>query len=212
MPTYRDHTVQQGEDVVSIAQHHRVRPEDIWDDPKNAALAKKRADPNVLHPGDVLAIPIPDEPKKADIATGKRHTFHRKGGPQKLILVFKEDDKPRAGVPYVLTVEKEPFEGKTNGEGRLEHEVPSTARRAHLKLGAGEAVEEYELFLGHLDPIDSDTGLRARLVNAGFLRDPHADELKLSAAIEAFQTHFGMKPTGRANAATRDKLVEIHGS
>jgi hypothetical protein len=212
MTTYREHTVVQGEDVISVAQLYRVRPEDIWDDPRNEALKKDRKDPNVLYPGDVLAIPIPDDPRKADIATGKRHTFRRKGGPQKLSLVFVEDDTPRSGLPYVLVVENERFEGTTGKDGRIEHPVPSTARRGRLTLGSGEAREEYEVLLGHLDPVDTDSGLRARLVNVGFLLDPEADELGLERAIEAFQEHYKLKPTGKANTATRAKLVEAHGS
>ncbi len=212
MTTFHHHTVVQGEDVVSIAQHYRVRPEDIWDHAKNKELRQKRKDANVLYPGDVLVVPLPDEQKKADIATGKRHTFHRKGRLQKIIVVFKQDDEPRAGLPYVLTVGDLRFEGTTGGDGKIEHEVPSTARRGVLLLGTDESADAYELRLGHLDPVDTPTGLRARLYNLGFLPALEADDPAIERAIEAFQEHAKLKVTGRANAATRAKLVEVHGS
>lgn len=209
---YTTHTVLQGEDVVSVAQKYRVRPEDIWDDPKNEALKARRASPNVLYADDVLEVPIPDDPKMDRIATGKRHTFRRKGALQKIILVLHEDDHPRAGLAYELVVEGQTWSGSAGPDGRIEHPVPSTARTGRLTLGKGKEAEEYTVLLGYLDPVDTDAGLRGRLVNLDFLDDPGADELALARAIEVFQEHFGLKATGKVNPAMRAKLVDIHGS
>lgn len=216
MGGHRSHTVKQGEDVVSIAQYYGLSPSEIWNDPENQALKERIKDPYVLKPGDVLMIPPEPPPKSASIATGERHTFRRKGVPEKLILFFHENDEPRAGIPYVLEIaeEKKRHEGETDGEGKIEHWVQPTSRRATLTLSdpAEEEPEVHELRLGYLEPVDTDAGLRARLKNLGFLDDERAGERELAAAVEAFQERHGLKVTGKASAATRAKLLEAHRS
>lgn len=212
---HEPHVVKQGEDIISIAQLHKVAPDAIWKDDANTEIRERLGDPYVLKPGDTLQIPPAPEPRSAAIATGKKHTFRRKGVPEKLILVFQEGKKPRAGIPYVLEIveEKKRYSGKTDGEGKIEHWVQPTSRNAKLTLTDPDKPEPEisTLALGHLDPVTEDSGLRARLQNLGFLDDERANEDDLAEAISAFQEAMELKKiTGKADAETRDRLVEAH--
>jgi hypothetical protein len=72
MPT--THLVEEGECPSSIAKRFGFRIwRTIYDDPSNATLRRKRPDPNVLAPGDVVMIPD-REPRQEPGATGARHT------------------------------------------------------------------------------------------------------------------------------------------
>ncbi|MBI4950473.1 MAG: LysM peptidoglycan-binding domain-containing protein [Myxococcales bacterium] len=60
------YTVQPGDYLVKIAAEHGTTWEAIWSHPANAELRQKRGSPDILYPGDVLAIeaaaPPPAEP------------------------------------------------------------------------------------------------------------------------------------------------------
>lgn len=213
---YESHTVEQGEDLISIAEKYRASAEAIWNDGANASLREERKSPFVLYPGDVLAIP-PMRPKRINIATDKLHTFRRKGLKEKLILHLLHNDKPRAGVNYLLKIEKRPMPGVTDATGKIEHWVKPTDRNGVLEIldPPPEGIpspEIYEVLLGHLDPVENESGVRARLVNLGFLDDMNADETALKVAIEDFQHHWKLRMTGKADEKTRAKLIEIHES
>ena len=207
----RTHTVDEGEDIVSIAQKYRTYADAIWKFPGNAKLREQRQNPFVLNPGDVLQIPG-DDPKKVAVATDKKHTFRRKNVKETLIIFLERNGKPRAGLPYVLTVEDRRFKGSTGSDGKLEQAVLPTDRKGKLIVKTPDGDEEYPLELGFLDPVTEDSGLRARLYNLGYLLDEGADERGLEAAIERFQYKHQLKVTGQADNRTRLKLVEMHRS
>lgn len=96
-----EHTVEQGECISSIADGYGFFWETVWQHSDNTDLRVKRGDPNVLMPGDVVAIPEKEE-KQEDGATEKRHCFRRKGVPAKLILRIMHDpaaeDSPDPGI------------------------------------------------------------------------------------------------------------------
>lgn len=187
--------------------------------------------PYVLEPGDTLWIP-PYEPKKVAIATDQRHTFKRKGLRAKVTLYLQKDGKPRAGKKYAMKVEKETFSGVTGGDGKIEHWVPADAVTGFLQVEpdklepddlknplvqlmlkqGGPPKEEYELHLGHIDPVTTDRGLCARLYNLGFLDSDDADADELEDALREFQEKFGIRVTGQPSAKTFAKLVELHRS
>ena len=235
---YTQHTVEPGEDLVSIAVDNRMDADTIWNDPKNQETRQKKADewrqklgsipetPYVLKPGDVIWIP-PWKPKKVSIETDKKHTFRLKGVPEKFILYLKRNDEPRTGVEYTLEIKesKTTYTGKTDSTGKIEHWVQPKDRHARLTLkpapdpksDAGPdsdppESEVYELLLGRLDPVSTPEGLRARLFNLGFLSDRAPGDEELESAIRKFQKHYGLGENGEPNAETLEKLVAAHKS
>jgi peptidoglycan hydrolase-like protein with peptidoglycan-binding domain len=201
MPNY---TVQQGDCVTSIANQYGLLWTTIWKHPNNGQLRQLRKDPNVLYPGDQLFVPDL-EVKQVDRPTDQRHTFVKIGAPAKLKIRLLDQDQPRAGVAYQLEIDGALKSGVTDSGGYIQQPLPPGAERGKLTVGAGSTRDVYEIQFGSLDPFDTDTGVRGRLVNLGF----GGDDMK--EAIMAFQQKEGIPVTGEADAATQSRLQTRHG-
>jgi N-acetylmuramoyl-L-alanine amidase len=188
--------VTQGQCLLSIASETGHHWNTIWNDPANAELRSRRR-PNILLPGDAVTIP-PIEPRTESGATEQRHRFRRRGEPAVLRLTLLDNGEPRANAEYVLTIDGERREGRTDGEGTLAEPLPCGARRAVLRIGE----EELDVQLGGVDPIEEPSGVRQRLENLGFAGPD---------AIRRFQESRGLEATGEADQATRDRLLQDHG-
>ena len=207
----RWHRVYAGECVSSVAKSRGHFWETIWNHAANAELKRRRADPNVLLPGDAVFIPD-KQTREESLSTDQEHKFRRKGEPSKLRLKVAEDDEPRANEQYRLEVDGHTYRGTTDENGYLAEQIPGNARRGRLYVGEDE--EPYELDLGHLDPIGEISGIQGRLNNLGFdcgRIDGRLGEVT-AGAIMAFQTFHELEPTGRPDQATLDKLLDEHGS
>ena len=126
----------------------------------------------------------------------------------------EHEDEPRANVPYRLEVDSEVHTGSTDEDGRIEVPIPGNARRGRLVLNPGtEDEEEVRLQLGHIDPLDTITGVKQRLANLSFDPGNVDDEEtpELENALLGFQRKNALEETGRADQATKDKLLEQHG-
>lgn len=163
-----DCTIQQGDCVSSIAFERGFFWETLWNHPQNATLKQQRRDPNVLMAGDVIH--IPDKlARDEDAATSQRHCFRLRGVPAKLVLrLIDPEGKPRNNLHYVLTVDGSNQEGQTDDHGRITTPIPPGAQQAHLKLQDPQGAEEYDLPLGHMDPVETDSGVAQRLTNLGY--------------------------------------------
>jgi N-acetylmuramoyl-L-alanine amidase len=203
----REHKVKAGECVSSIAFENGFAPDTLWDHPANADLRARRGSGNVLFPGDVVVVPDL-RVKSVEAITARRHVFRRKGVPEKLRVRVARDGEPRARQSYILEIGGERRTGTTDAEGRIDEWIPPDARAARLIF----ADEEFDLELGHLDPVTTDSGLRARLQSLGYLRDRDAESSLVIQAIERFQQACHLDVTLEPDDATRDKLVEVHGS
>ncbi|APR80248.1 Hypothetical protein A7982_05595 [Minicystis rosea] len=217
----REHTVKQGECLYTIAHEHRYEWKALWDHPKNADLKARRGDPFTLAPGDVVHIPDP-EPARFTRATGATYRFRVKRDAAKLSLqLLDHEGMPRKDVPYEIEIEgqKIPGEHRTNGEGRLQHDIATTARRGRLRvLPAGRAAEEYDLMVGALDPIEEVSGklrgVQGRLASLGFYDGPLDDTMNDDTiyALQSFQASRGLLPTGELSDETRNELTMAHGA
>src|SRR5438552_1759525 len=98
-----NYQVQQGDCISSIASEHGFFPDTIWNHPNNVRLKEKRLNPNALMPGDVVFVPDL-RLKEVRGATNQVHKFRVKNTPAKLHLQFMFQGKPRANVPYTLTI------------------------------------------------------------------------------------------------------------
>jgi N-acetylmuramoyl-L-alanine amidase len=195
------HVVEVGEGLSRIAEQYGLSPVTIWDDPGNASLREVRADPNVLLPGDALVIPD-KRPGVAVCATGKRHRFRRVGVPALYELRLLDDqDAPRAGLPYKLTVGDVVKEGTTDDAGMVRQWLPCATRAARLTVGSGQDAEEYELEFT-LRPVLDLQGAQQRLRNLGF---GDSEE-----GITAFQEWAGLTRNGTLDDDTKAALLRLH--
>lgn len=203
------HTVEQGECISSIAFQYGFSPQALWNDDGNAGLRKLRGNPNVLYPGDQVAIPAKRQ-KSVPCQTGKVHRFRRLGVPEKFRMQLQKSGKPRAELHYRLQIDGQEVSGVTDGDGRLEHWIPPSAKRGVLTIGDEES---YVLQLGHLDPLEEKSGVVARLVSLGFLQSSSVSDTEICEAVKRFQEHFkGLKITGEIDEETRAKIREVYGS
>ncbi len=208
-----EYTVQAGDCLFSIAEHHGYHWETIWKDPANAALRQLRKTPAVIMARDIVTLPA-KKLKELSRATDQTHKFVRSGTPAKLRLQFLNHGEPRKNQPYTLDLDGVTRSGTTDGEGFLTEYLPSKARQGLLILGQGDDQITYPLELGHLDPVDSDSGIAHRLTNLGFLpanADP-SDPDAVADALRHFQTNQNLPVTGHADPGTTNKIKELHGS
>lgn len=212
------HTVSQGECFSSLAhqygfENHRA----IFDHPQNEELKNARQNPNILYPNDVVYIPETDL-KEYDGATDQKHTFILMR--EKVIFriaVKDENDKPFANTRYELHIEKEVFEGETDGEGKIAQEIKANARGGKILLyikdsDGNETVGFIPLELGNLDPVHEISGVQKRLNNLGF-ECGNADGIlgeKTKSALIAFQKKHDLPESGNPCSQTCEKLRQIH--
>lgn len=207
----KKYVVKQGDCLSSIGARFGFFPEVLWDLPENAELKNLRKDPNVLCPKDIIY--IPDKRQKTETAAAdQKHRFRKKNTPAVLRLqLLDSEDKPRAGINYVLDLGGRLINGTTDGDGKLEESIPSDTKTASLTL---ENEDVIPLELGALDPIDMVSGVKERLLNLGYecgsINEQIDDEAE--EALKEFQAEHDLEETGQIDQATKDKLLEIHGS
>jgi peptidoglycan hydrolase-like protein with peptidoglycan-binding domain len=98
----------------------------------------------------------------------------------------------------------------TDKAGKIDRAIPVPAKGGKLRARG----EEFLLAIGHLDPVEEESGLRARLANLGYYLagGSDLDEEELRSAIEEFQVEHGLRVTGVSDAATRASIKKSHGS
>ena len=244
-------SIKAGETLPQVAAEEGFGDLDkIWNHPNNADL-KKRRDPCVLAPGDQLFVPD-RELVKLDLATMKRHKVVVKRPKLSLIVVLQNSSgAPLAGVSGTLTCDGTPFPVSADGDGRVTQDIPIDTEFAELALDAPAAAQDagadgeqagdldnagaeedndaakIGMLVGHLGPLDTAAGWRARLANLGYpVEIPSGDagaapaqeaedeeeDPSLRLAIEEFQCEHDLPVNGERDAATEAKLLEIHGS
>jgi hypothetical protein len=208
----KKYTVKQGDCISSIAFEHGFFPDTLWNDPMNSQLKQDRQDPNVLMPGDQVYI-RKLEPKKALGATDKRHPFRRKGVPEKLQVQFLLADKPRAHQAYDLNIDGDRSRGQTDADGRITISIPPNAKTGTIRFKDPET--QYQLNLGHLDPITEITGIQGRLQNLGFYSGPLDGQMSqaLIQALRDFQAaqEPNQEPSGNLDQQTQKQIEDAYG-
>jgi hypothetical protein len=215
------HTVAQGEYLSGIAKHYGFSSyKAIWDHTENASLKKKRQNPNVIFPGDRLFIPEKRE-KQETRATGKTHRFVLKAEKLKLRLVLEDlYEKPIGNAQCELRVENEVFRLVTDGKGKFEKDIAPGVHSAVLILKDPQSPLSEVIIpikIGHMDPVDEESGQKARLNNLGYLAGPldgKQEEEKtwvFLSAVEEFQCDHDLAVDGKCGPATQAKLKQVHG-
>jgi N-acetylmuramoyl-L-alanine amidase len=217
----RIHTVEQGECLSSIARRYGLASwQTIYNHPDNEDFRKLRENPNIIQPGDRVAIPDP-EPKSLDAPTQNRNRYRVGAEPTYLRLnVLRDIGGEGSTGRYVLEVEglSEPMEGELGDRGAIDVVVPASASRARLRLfdaGSGACVETLNLHIGELDPVDELSGVQARLNALCFDCGPVDGRWgpKTERGVRRFQRSLDIADDAeRYGQATLDRLVEIYGS
>lgn len=200
--------VGEGESTSSIAKKRGFFWEDIWNHGENAELKEKRQDPNVLDPEDLMHIPE-KHPKTYSKPTEQEHVFKRKGEPCKIKIKMMKFDKPRANENYTIELNGEIKQGKTNGDGEIEHFIPGETATGQLIFDNG--LEVYPLRIGYLNPVDTIKGVQQRLNNLGYACGAEDGELndQLTEALKKFQSEYKLEESGEINSAVKAKLKEL---
>lgn len=204
------YTIQEGESAESVAYAHGLFWPSVWDDAANAGLRARRAGPNLLEPGDLLAIPALRD-KQAAAATGSRHRFVRKGVPSLIRVRLLEHDTARADVAYTVLLGGSTLNGRSDAAGWIQFPVMPDVGECLLTLEGGES---YQLRVGAVGDIAHLRGVQNRLRNLGFYSGPvdGAPSEPLAAALARFQSCYGLRASGQVDAPTRVALAEAHAS
>jgi hypothetical protein len=216
-----NHTVKQGEHLSSIARHYGFSVyKVIWNDPKNAKLKERRKNPNVLYPGDRIYIRDKEE-KQESGSTEQRHRFRMKSPKLELRLVLEDQyEKPIKNARCELHVESEVFHLTSDGIGHINQSIPATAENAFLIIKDQETpLNEtvVSIKIGHLDPVEEQSGQLSRLNSLGYFAGPLPNVSKeenlalFLSAVEEFQCDHGLTVDGKCGPLTQAKLKQVHG-
>jgi peptidoglycan hydrolase-like protein with peptidoglycan-binding domain len=98
--------------------------------------------------------------------------------------------------------------GNTGASGKVTALIPGDVKDVSLFAGG----KEFSFIVGDLNPMSRTSGVQQRLKNLGFDCGP-ADGVfgpRTRNAVLSFQRSADLKPTGRIDDATRDKIEEQH--
>jgi len=188
----------------------------IYNHSANAEFRASRTDPNVLFPGDELYIPDLD-PGSEDRQTDAQHVFVLKR--QLTYVRVRVQDpakKPIKNAPYKLLLETLELEGTTDGDGWVHCEIPPQTTYGTLIVWPDpEDRTETSLWrinLGHLDPLETTTGVKGRLNNLGYdpgeINDQESELYR--STVKRFQKDHDLVVDGIVGPKTRDALKNAH--
>lgn len=207
------YVVKQGDHLSIIAEKYGFRDFHlIWDHPNNEQLKQKRKNPHVLFPGDQLYVPDKQQ-KTVTISTSELHSFRVKQRPFRLRIALRDfDNQPIANAQCELEVEGKTHSVKSDSEGRVQVFIATAAREGRLRVA--DLAMDLPFKIGYLDPVEEDSGWRARLINLGYYAGTveELDDQLLKNAIEEFQCDHGLNVTGELDSDTRLALKKNHGS
>ena len=217
MPTV--HTVKKGETLLRIAKQHGFQHlETIYDHPSNTEFKKLRPDPSMIAEGDEINIPE-KEPLVKTISTGSSHTFQMKPKPkEKFRMKLDRPGIPWSGEKVALVIDDQTIESTISRDGLIEMDLPKgTESEGELKLFLNKDFDQpshvITLELGHLDPVETLSGVQARCNMLGFDCGV-ADGImggKTRAGVKAFQEENGLDVDGVPGPMTKGKLKEVYG-
>ncbi len=201
--------VAEGDSSTSIAHAAGHTVKKVWNHGQNAALKAKRKDPNVLFPGDELFVPE-IETQEIDCPVDQKHNFQLTSEPAKFRTQLFMLEEPRKNEAYTLVIDGKVYQGTTDGDGKLEHEIPAEAKGGTLMLKGGK--EKYPIRIGYLNPAGEISGVQQRLNNLGFNAGAEDGSMNDTTrkALAAFQKEAKLPETGEADAATVAKLAALH--
>lgn len=218
MPTMKPYVIQQGDYLTRLATRLRFDADAVWNHPANEALRALRPDPNQLCPGDLLRVPAEPVEAPLPLRGGAANRYRSRAPRVGLTVAFRDGDEgaPLANERYVIEGLGGRVTGTSDGDGRVRFEVPVTV--SEVRVVFCERHLAFQVDVGHLDPVNSDSGVRQRLAHLGFdgwplgaaagLPRPEDDGAR---AVRAFQRANDLEETGVSDDATRAALRSAHG-
>jgi hypothetical protein len=204
------YVVRTGDFLGRIAHRVGVSEEAIWQHPGNASLRERRNDPNQLVAGDLLY--VPESPATGIPCVHGQENRYRANVRRVVVSVELHDDdgSPLRLIDYRIVGVGLDVRGTTNGEGILRCEVPVETHSVTVSLPALD--RSIELWIGQLDPIDTESGARQRLVNLGHLHPApgEAEDEVIASAVRCFQRAEHIAVTGVLDAPTRAALAACY--
>lgn len=214
----RPYIIKQGDYLSKLASLLRFDAQSIWNDPRNQELKKRRADPEILLPGDVLYIPDAP-PAPCLLRKGTKNRFVAAVTKVRVRTCFRDHEgSPFKALQYKVEGLGEPITGVTDVNGLVDFDVDVGVREVRVVFP--DRLEHYDLRIGDLDPIDEPTGANMRLEHLGYYgwmlagrAEPSLglDTECLRLALRAFQRDRKLPETGMLDAATTSALREAHG-
>ena len=209
----RRHLVRRGEDLFKIAYAQGFDAEAVWAAAENKALSELRKDPHILCTGDVLYVPD-TAAKGLSLNVGGSNVFTATVSLGHIEIKFLDRDQPVSKAPCTIAELPDRTDLKTDGCGVLALDIPVNTDTLTISIPSVPLVQIIKV--GHLDPIDTPSGLVHRLRNLGHLGqdDPYDDDVHpehLAHAVKGFQAANGITMTGVPDAATLSALKNAHG-
>ena len=207
------HSVRQGECIESIAHAAGLPWDAVWKHADNAGLRQVRKNPNVLFPGDVVHVPD-GKSKSFAIDTGKTHTFVLSRAESSVLdVILARDGKPRANEDCTVLVRGvRDLPATTDAQGRLKVEISAKAKNVKVRMASDNSMFQFDL--GHVDPIETLTGVQARLLALGYGCGDDEGELGMATrqALFRFRKDNGLPASGELDDAVRGKLQAVFGA
>jgi hypothetical protein len=220
----KPYVVRSGEYLTAIAHRHGTTVDAIWALPENADLKKRRPNPEILAPFDIVNLPDV-KPKWHPISVGSANSFTATIPAVTVKVVLKaQDGSPLAN----KSVTTDPVLGKdpltTDGNGVLTLQVPVKIRQVEALVVDSRL--RFHLRVGNLDPHDTDSGLLSRLRQLGHLGDesshagtrswlaPVTAEVQqhaIARGVSTFQAKNGKDVTGVPDDDVRSAVRDEHG-
>ena len=210
------HIAQRSETLQTIAEKYGFRQwQRIFEHPKNAELRRRRPNPEVLAPGDVVFVPTP-QPKIDSARVNEKTVFVLASVRRELVLALSDaDGNILSGTPYRLSIGGSDQKGFVDSRGLIRHDVDVDVREATLLLEFDDALTEIVLEIGALDPIETQEGVRARLYNLGYVHTARGLETapQLQEAMALFRDCSQLPALDDPmSSVAREDLLFAHGS
>jgi hypothetical protein len=164
------YVIRQGDYLLQLANALGFDQTSIWQDDKNSDLSQsRRPGGNILCPGDVLYVPDPPlaPPDGASLNVGTTNSFVSNAPLTTINIKFTDDDL--ASQPCTIAELDQLTNLATDGSGLLTFQAPVTLTTATITFTAVN--QTCSCLIGHLDPVDTLTGVYQRLQNLGYIDD-----------------------------------------
>ncbi len=159
----------QGNYLLSLAHQFGFDADTVWNDAKNAQLRQLRPNPNILYPSDVLYIPDQNvPPAMQSLVPGTTNTFVSSPPMVTVTQQFVGNDATAYASKAYTVQELDSLSGlTTDGNGIATFQAPVTLDTATITFT--DTGETWALHLGHIDPIDTLSGIFQRLQHLHYI-------------------------------------------
>lgn len=213
----RPYVIRQGDYLTKLAHTMGFEADSIWEHPKNEQLRQKRPNKNLLHPGDILWVPDAAEHRRLVIHEGTTNRYVARVPGVYIAVKLQVGGEPLAKEPFRIMGLGEPIEGETDEKGYVRAGVPVHVREIEVYLP--ERDRTLRLRVGDLDPVDTVSGIKKRLMHLGYyqptrvgVENEGVDGEALVSALKSFQSDKGLAPSGKVDEDTSKALTGDHGS